>query len=316
LTNAIFLCFNALKAPVMKLSWLDDFLVLASTGNFSRAADERHMTQPAFSRRIRALEEWLGEDLFDRSSQPARLTETGEWFRRVAQDLLAQVARVPGEARAVAEVSSTTLRFAATHALSFTFMPKWLRSLESRMTVGPIHLVSDMLQHCEALMLQSKVHFVLGHAHPQAEGQLQAAGYPSVQIERDILIPVSSADEMGRPRHPLTSGKSAVVHVLSYSPESGLGRIFREVRGAALNRMPVQIVFTAHLASVLRMMVLDGRGMAWLPETLIGDDIASGRLVDAVSNDWRIDLEVRLYRDRTGIGRAAEAFWDAASLSG
>ncbi|HSF23826.1 MAG TPA: LysR family transcriptional regulator, partial [Blastocatellia bacterium] len=91
----------------MKLSWLDDFLVLASTGNFSRAADERHMTQPAFSRRIRALEEWLGEDLFDRSSQPARLTETGEWFRRVAQDLLAQVARVPGEARAVAEMSST-----------------------------------------------------------------------------------------------------------------------------------------------------------------------------------------------------------------
>src|SRR5438552_18236381 len=100
----------------MNLSWLDDFLALASSGNFSRAADERHMTQPAFSRRIRALEEWLGTELFDRSSQPARLTEAGQWFRKVAQDLLAQVARVPGEARAVAEAGSTTLRFAATHA--------------------------------------------------------------------------------------------------------------------------------------------------------------------------------------------------------
>lgn len=299
----------------MKLSWLDDFVVLAATGNFSRAADERHMTQPAFSRRIRALEEWLGEDLLDRSSHPARLTETGEWFRRLAQYLLAQVARLPGEARAVAEGSSTTLRFAATHVLSFTFMPTWLRSMESRTDVGPIHLVSDVLQHCAALMLQSRVHFVLSHAHPKAEGELQAAGYPSVQIGKDVLIPVSAANESGRPRHPLLSGKSAVVPVLSYTLESGLGSILREVYGAALGRMPVQIAFTAHVASVLRIMALDGRGMAWLPETLIGDDMASGRLVDAASHDWRIDLEVRLYRDRTGMSRAAEAFWDAASLS-
>ena len=92
----------------MNLSWLDDFLTLAAIGNFSRAADERHMTQPAFSRRIMALEEWLGVDLFDRGSKPPRLTETGLWFRQVAQDLLAEVARVPGEARVIAEANSAT----------------------------------------------------------------------------------------------------------------------------------------------------------------------------------------------------------------
>src|ERR1041384_3636176 len=101
----------------MDLSWLGDFRALAGTGNFSRAAEERHMTQPAFSRRIRALEEWLGADLFDRRSPPARLTEAGLWFRDVAQDLLAQVARLPGDARAVADTHAKTLRFAATHAL-------------------------------------------------------------------------------------------------------------------------------------------------------------------------------------------------------
>src|SRR5215213_1360059 len=115
----------------LNLSWLDDFLALSSTGNFSRAAEERHVTQPAFSRRIRALEEWLGTELFDRSSQPARLTPAGEWFRNTAHELMARVARVPGEARLVAETSSTTLRFAATHALSFTFLPRWLHGLES-----------------------------------------------------------------------------------------------------------------------------------------------------------------------------------------
>ena len=131
----------------MNLSWLDDFLALAASGNFSRAAEERHMTQPAFSRRIRALEEWLGVVLFDRSVAPGHAHRDRRVVPPVAQEILARVARVPDEARAVADASSATLRFAATHALSFTFLPAWLRSLESRTTVGPIQLVSDVLQH-------------------------------------------------------------------------------------------------------------------------------------------------------------------------
>ncbi|PLC47979.1 hypothetical protein CR159_20670 [Pollutimonas subterranea] len=189
----------------MNISWLEDFLALAFTKNFSRAADLCHMTQPAFGRRIKALEEWLGTSLFDRGTQPITLTETGEWFRKVAQDLLAQVARLPVEARAVEESWATTLQFAATHTLSFSFMPNWLRSLEPRVSVGAIQCVSDMLQRCEALMLQGKVQFVLCHTHPHIHGQLEAAGYPSIQLGNDIFIPVSSADDQGQPLHYVTS---------------------------------------------------------------------------------------------------------------
>jgi DNA-binding transcriptional LysR family regulator len=71
----------------------------------------------------------------------------------------------------------------------------------------------------------------------------------------------------------------------------------------------VRSVFKAHLASVLRTMTLDGRGMAWLPRTLIADDLAAGRLVEAGPSDWFIDLEIRLYRDRSALGKAAEEFW-------
>jgi DNA-binding transcriptional LysR family regulator len=314
LANAVFLGFDAGKASVMNLSWLDDFLALAASGNFSRAADERHMTQPAFSRRIKALEEWLGADLFDRGSQPVRLTETGQWFRKVAQDLLADVARVPGEARAIAEANSVTLRFAATHALSFTFMPHWLRGLESRTTIGPIQLVSDVYQRCETLLLQSQVQFVLSHAHERNRGLLHSGGYPSVCVGADELMPVSAVDKRGQPIHRLTgASKSTPVQMLGYSAESGLGGILRAVHGLALERLPVRNVFTAHLASVLRTMALDGRGLAWLPATLVGEDVTSGRLTVAASDDWRIVLEIRLYRDRTTLGAAAETFWEAVS---
>lgn len=294
----------------MNLIWLDDFLALAATGNFSRAADDRHSSQPAFSRRIRALEEWLGADLFDRSSQPARLTETGEWFMGVAQELISRVARVPGDAKKVAEAGSVTLRIASTHALSFTFLPRWLRGLESNTALGPVQLMSDVLQRCETLMLQSKVQFVLSHAHPKAQGALDAEPYRSARIGEDMLIAVSAPDTEGGALHALAG---ANVPVLAYTQESGLGRILRAVIGKRLESVPVQVVFTAHLASVLRTMALDGRGIAWLPRTLVEDDLALGRLVPAAGEDWNVPLEIRLYRDGAPLGKAAEAFWHTAA---
>jgi DNA-binding transcriptional LysR family regulator len=299
----------------MNISWLEDFLALELTRNFSRAADLRHMTQPAFGRRIRALEEWLGTSLFDRGTQPVTLTETGEWFRKVAQDLLAQVARLPGEARAIEASWSTTLQFAATHTLSFTFMPNWLRSLEPRVSVGAVQCVSDMLQRCEALMLQGKVQFVLSHAHPSVKGQLEDAGYPSIQLGHDVLIPVSSVDDAGRPRHPVTESdaQAGTIQLLDYGAESGIGRIVHEVLGPELDGLSVQTVFTAHLASMLKPMVLSGRGIAWLPQSLIDDALEAGRLIRVGPERWQIPLQVRLYRDRSKMSQTAEVFWDAIS---
>jgi DNA-binding transcriptional LysR family regulator len=51
----------------MDTKWLEDFVSLAETRSFSRSAQLRHVTQPAFSRRIQALEAWAGIDLVDRS---------------------------------------------------------------------------------------------------------------------------------------------------------------------------------------------------------------------------------------------------------
>src|SRR4051812_36616100 len=70
----------------MELKWLEDFVSLARTGSFSRSAEERHITQPAFSRRIQALETWLGVSLIDRSTYPTTLTSAGQEFRETAEE--------------------------------------------------------------------------------------------------------------------------------------------------------------------------------------------------------------------------------------
>src|SRR5437868_12138754 len=114
----------------MELIWFEDYLALVETLNFSRAAELRHVTQPAFSRRIRALENWVGAALFTRTTHGVALTPAGEHFHNQAEILtraLNQLRRDTLEASG----SGKPLSIAATHALSFTFFPKWVRRNEN-----------------------------------------------------------------------------------------------------------------------------------------------------------------------------------------
>lgn len=72
----------------MEIKWIQDFISLAKTHSFSRSAEERNVTQPALSRRIQALEAWVGVELVDRSTLPARLTPAGTAFYGQAQSIL------------------------------------------------------------------------------------------------------------------------------------------------------------------------------------------------------------------------------------
>lgn len=104
----------------MDTAWLLDLRALADTLNFSRAAEMRNITQPAFGRRIKALEEWSGSVLVDRSTHRIRITPAGVIMLDAANDVLQRIERATHDLSQ--ERSATaTLTFAATHALSFTF---------------------------------------------------------------------------------------------------------------------------------------------------------------------------------------------------
>ena len=81
----------------MDTKLLEDFVSLAETRSFSRSAQLRHVTQPAFSRRIQSLETWAGVDLIDRSSYPTTLTPAGKKFYSKALELLQSLQSVKSE---------------------------------------------------------------------------------------------------------------------------------------------------------------------------------------------------------------------------
>lgn len=314
----------------LDLDWLEDFVVLADSGNFSRAAQARHIAQPAFSRHIKSLEEWAGVDLFDRTTHPVALTAAGKRLLPEIEDVLQRLEAARSQARAAHEQAAVSLQFAATHALSLTFFPAWLGRIEAQLPVGrkmgPIQMVSDSFAACEDLMLQRRAQFLLCHGHPDVANRLDPAQFEFAVVGADRLLPVSATNADGSALHAIAPAMAAGARkgsktrsplpVLAYGEASGIGQIMRAVMGRALGDRddgPTRTVFTAHHAVLLKSMALERRGVAWLPDSLISAELASGALVRAGDERWTVPIEVRLFRPRAALTDTAEALWQVAN---
>lgn len=294
----------------MEIRWLEDFLSLVDTRNFSRSAEARYTTQPAFSRRIKSLEEWIGATLFDRTAQPIRLTPSGERFRPIAEDVLRRLYQGRDEARLVSEASASTVRFAATHSLSLTFFPTWLRGTEMRSHTFNTRLDSNQFTDCVQSLLKGDCHFMLSHSHSSIDMHLPPAHFTSKVVGKDVLIPVTLPDTAGQPIDRLPGTPEEPVHYLAYSETSAIGRAVEHMLNHLQSPVYLNRVFVSHLAAVLKTMSSSGRGMAWLPESNVREDLASGALVPAGDQKWLIPVEIRLFRSREPLPPIAEEFWN------
>ncbi|GJE10089.1 LysR family transcriptional regulator [Methylobacterium longum] len=298
----------------MDLDWLKDFLALAEQKTFSRAADARNVTQPAFGRRIRALEDWIGTALFVRGAYGAALTPAGAHFEPAAQELVRSLERARRGTQAVGDRDTATLSIAATHALSFTFFPSWIRPLMGSTVLGTLNLISDSMEACEQIMLSGEVHFLLCHFHPDAPAKFEPDRFQSVQVGDDVLVPLCAPGADGRGTWSLPGSSTEPVPYLAYSQASGLGRILVACKSKESTHTVTS--FTSHLAATLTTMAREGHGIAWLPQTVAADDQARGRLVRAGSERFDVPIEIRLFRSPECRNHAADELWEHLSSRG
>ena len=116
----------------MELRWLDDFCALARTRHFSRAADERHVSQPTFSRRIKLLEEEMGVILIDRNSLPMQLTPAGEVFLISCTDISARLRQTKSQCKAIDQQQQDKVSLATSQSLLLSFPPQWRKQLTQK----------------------------------------------------------------------------------------------------------------------------------------------------------------------------------------
>ena len=274
----------------MKSEWLHDFVALAEQGNFSKAADTRCVTQPAFSRRIRSLENWLGVPLVCRDRYPMVLSEAGESFLEQARLLLSQIYGIRGQLRQSLH-EHRSLNFVAQPSLAVTFFPSWIHSLRPHLEDSLIRL--DTCHYHDAIeqLLSGSADFLLCFSCDDMSPLLNRPDVERLVVGQDRLVLVSGVDSAGDPLHSLFA--ELPLRLLLYPPTSFLGALIQQKCLPALSDQPCILVCENALGEGLKALALHGEGASILPASLVREELAAGKLVELPLSSWvQLDIEL------------------------
>ena len=291
----------------MDTNWLEDFVCLARTLNFTRAAEERHVTQSAFSRRIRALEIWAGTPLIDRSTYPVKLSEAGEEFLPVAKDLVLTMLRNRDHLRARDRGGLTFNSFAAPHTVSITHLAPYLKDLEESEPLLRTRVVSDNLHACCQLLSEGDCEFLLCYRHKHVPLTLDEQEFERLDLEQERLIPVVTPTDSGEPTWKLPGRRSNRIPYLAYAK----GAFLREVVDHTLagKTAALELRHLDAFAEALKSRAAEGAGVAWLTESSVKDALASGELVPAGDEQWCAKLSLSLFAAPTRLNEPGMRIW-------
>ncbi len=298
----------------MDHKWLEDFIALARERSFSRTAEQRHVTQPQFSRRIRALELWVGADLINRAGMPLSLTAAGEALLPVASRAVASLSDARERIRH-AQGGLNWVTLATGRTLSRTAVPGWLARVKRSTGEFRLRLVTGSIAEGATALEQGGADFLLSFTHPRLPLVLDEQRFEGMTLGTDELVAVSAPRPDGKPLHALPGTQKKPVPVLGYAPALALSQILQDGLGRSPRELHLHNVTESDFAESLHEQALQGVGLAWLPRGLVGNDLRDGRLVEADRRGTAIRFEIRLYRPRSARNELVQRIW-AASQAG
>lgn len=254
----------------MEILQLETFLAVASYGGFHRAAAALHISQPAVSARISALEHSLGTRLFERGPGGFSLSAAGKTLRPHAEQLLRQVAIARQAVHELRPTFGGALPIAASLSICTYLLPEVLKNYQSKHPEVVVSVRSGNSAQVLKMVLDGEVEFGLARSlhHPEVE---------TISLRDDPLILV------GHPRHTAMSSRRVRLEeveslpVISYDRGSSDWTLTNGLfRRAGL--LP-NIVLEVETIEACKRMVLRKLGLAFLPQIAVHDELRRKKLV-------------------------------------
>lgn len=296
----------------MQTAWLEDLIALSETRSFSRAAERRHVTQPAFGRRIRSLEQWAGTSLVHSSRAPVTLTPAGERLIQYAVEAVQAMAQARDDLKGLHAGLRETVTLVAGRTLARTIAADWLARVRRKTAAADLRVRTGSMAETLKWLEQGDAEFMLAYHHPTIAVRLSSAQFLQRTLAHDKLVPMvrpsllASAGETGQ-------GKP--VPYLAYAEKLALGRLVRDhlVNHAQAPRLAQ--VIESDSADALLEYAVKGLGVAWLPWSLAVGASKDSRLVPFGGKSLQIGFEVRVVRPKRRLGPVAESMWSAVDAA-
>jgi len=265
------------KGVAMRLDWLEDILAVLETGSLAAAAERRFVTQPAFSRRIMAIEAHLGVELLDRSRKPAQMKPVVREERERIQEIALRLRDLQTHLRRQDRDIQNRIVISCQHAITTSVAPALVQRLCGDRNLG-IRLRSANLEECYTQLMAKQADIVLLY-QSETEPLPPADAYLGrIELGEERLIPVFPSPLIDDLNAGFAAGE---VPVVVYPPEVFLGKVMnQEILPGFPDAAALRPRAETALTLAMKQLVTAGVGMAWLPASLVADDLASGALSD------------------------------------
>ncbi|MFE2721786.1 LysR substrate-binding domain-containing protein [Kitasatospora sp. NPDC059327] len=244
------------------LRQLEYLVTVVDTGSFTRAAALLHVTQPALSHQVRALERAVGGTLLERLPRAVRLTPMGRAVLPHARAALADAERLRGAARLTAGLDGGELELATVYSISLGILPPVLRAwrrLHPRVRIRLREYAHN--DELRAAMAAGQADVAVGTPPPDWEGPIRELG-----VEEFVLALPAEPDEAAEGRTVRLADLSGRDWV-HYAPGNGLADLLDEACAEAGFR-PRAAVRTEQTAAA-PLLAAAGLGPALVPANIV-----------------------------------------------
>ena len=290
----------------MRLEWIDDILAVLDSGSLAKAAEKRLLTQSAFTRRVRTIEDSIGATLFDRSRKPVSLMPGVEALEPELRELHTRLHKLRYTLRTSSDHANKPLVFVCQHALSTTVSPQIIRSITKRFDAS-VRLRSGNQDECLMQLLSKDVDFAIMYALPGETAPDKSKAFESVRLGKDTLIPVCA---------PVMQKKvnDTTIPFIAYPSEVFFGQIYTRMISP---RIPpgittIPIAETALTLAMLQL-TLNEIGISWLPHSLLTGPLAQGELMRIDATLPTQSLDIRMFRLRDVQSEQNDLIWQELS---
>ena len=297
----------------MQLRWLEDFVELARTRSFTRAAENRFVTHPAFGRRIRALEEWVGTPLVARS-KPLMLTPAGSVFLDAATNAIEALHGAREQLQGSIPTLENNIRIAAGRTLASTFFPEWYEDSVDRFGFFTATLTTCNAEEGILRLVAGEVDLLIAYSSPHTRLMIDHDRFDFLPIAREVLVPVSALDASGRALYKLPGGKDPIPW-LSFARALALRTVLARHLADVPQAPLLKPVCQADSYEAILALAKRRAGLAWLPGRLAKSDIERGELGIVGNASWRVGSDIALYRQRNRSHPVLDSLWAGLETS-
>jgi LysR family hydrogen peroxide-inducible transcriptional activator len=179
----------------MEIHQLRYVIAVARTGNFSRAAEQCHVSQPSLSQQIQKLEKELGERLFERQRTRSRLTACGERFLPRAERILRELEEARREAQELHALAQGEVIVGALPTIAPYFLPPVVAAFARKYPGVAVTMVEETTASLVQMMVRHEIDFALASL-PGPDVQMEVESL----LTEELFLAVPPGDPLAKRR--------------------------------------------------------------------------------------------------------------------